>query len=704
MPANMPAPVLCWKTNLAGIDNWVVGCKAGGHKWLFFQVQPMWRPPQEQWRRMRQAAGPAQLELVLGGYRASHRGHLEARGSVRFSFDPQPVAYPLFYREVNLPFIDAVKDPTKIRWRFGSLDKGTLPPAVLENLPVCGNCHSFSQKGELLAMDVDYANDKAAYIITRTAPEMRLATSDIITWDDYRRQDGQQTFGLLSQISPDGRYVLSTVKDRSVFMPKPELAFSQLFFPLKGIIVCYDRVTKQFSALPGADDPAFVQSNPTWSPDGQHVVFARSPAAHLDKLHDKGGIMLSVEEVEELRKQTTGFRYDLYRVPFNGGKGGQAQPLRGASANGRSNYFPKYSPDGRWIVFCQASNYMLLQPDSQLYIIPAEGGQARALGCNLVRMNSWHSWSPDGRWLVFSSKTHSDYTQLYLTRINEQGAASPPVWLAHMVAPQRAANIPEFVDLPPDAIGKIREQFLDDYSYFRAGDNLLVNGDTDGAMAKYRKALSLNANNAAARQRLGLLLYRTKHQLQEALQQSQAAVRLEPRDAFARHDLGLELADSGDLSNAVVHLAEAVRLLPNGYDRPGTEYNVVDLNYSLAEACFRLGNYAQSISALETVLRHNEHHGRANYLMALAQGCLGETESTVPYLEAALQAEPSLAQQPQYYDVISRNFTARGNYEQGLKFSEKAYQLAMAAGRADDAAKLRQRAEYCRRFLGTSSR
>ena len=76
-----------------------------------------------------------------------------------------------------------------------------------------------------------------------------------------------------------------------------------------------------------------------------------------------------------------------------GVKGGKAEPMRGASGNGRSNYFPKFSPDGRWIVFCQASNYMLLQPDSQLYIIPAAGGEARRLGCNLGRMNSWHTWS-----------------------------------------------------------------------------------------------------------------------------------------------------------------------------------------------------------------------------------------------------------------------------------------------------------------------
>src|ERR1017187_6838874 len=89
---------------------------------------------------------------------------------------------------------------------------------------------------------------------------------------------------------------------------------------------------------------------------------------------------------------------------------------------------------------------MLLQPDSALYIIPAEGGEARRLKCNTARMNSWHSWSPNSRWLVFSSKANSPYTQLFLTHIDEQGESSPPVVLANFTAPDRAANIPEFVN------------------------------------------------------------------------------------------------------------------------------------------------------------------------------------------------------------------------------------------------------------------
>ena len=98
------------------------------------------------------------------------------------------------------------------------------------------------------------------------------------------------------------------------------------------------------------------------------------------------------------------FLFDLYRIPFNDGQGGKAEPLAGASNNGRSNYFPKYSPDGKWIVFCQAKSYMLLQPDSELYIIPGRGRRGAAAACNTPRMNSWHSWSPNGQWLVFSSK------------------------------------------------------------------------------------------------------------------------------------------------------------------------------------------------------------------------------------------------------------------------------------------------------------
>ena len=121
----------------------------------------------------------------------------------------------------------------------------------------------------------------------------------------------------------------------------------------------------------------------------------------------------------------TQIQYDLYRIPFNGGKGGKAERIAGASENGMSNNFPKVSPDGKWIVFVRNKNGLLMRPDSQLYIVPFEGGAERPMRSNQTVMNSWHSFSPNGRWLVFSSKSPSLYTQMYLTHIDEKGNDSP---------------------------------------------------------------------------------------------------------------------------------------------------------------------------------------------------------------------------------------------------------------------------------------
>jgi hypothetical protein len=115
-----------------------------------------------------------------------------------------------------------------------------------------------------------------------------------------------------------------------------------------------------------------------------------------------------------------------------------------------SNYFPAVSPDGKWLVFCKAENYMLLMPDSRLYIVPLEGGKAKKLDCNFWRMNSWHAWAPNSKWLVFSSKGMSAYTDLFITHIDKKGRSSTPVLLETVRKKGRAANYPEFVNVDAD--------------------------------------------------------------------------------------------------------------------------------------------------------------------------------------------------------------------------------------------------------------
>jgi tetratricopeptide (TPR) repeat protein len=118
----------------------------------------------------------------------------------------------------------------------------------------------------------------------------------------------------------------------------------------------------------------------------------------------------------------------------------------------------------------------------------------------------------------------------------------------------------------------------------------------------------------------------------------------------------------------------------------------------------RLALYAQCIPALETVLRLAPEHARANYLMAMARAWLGETRPTLPFFEQAVHAEPHLGQLPDFFDLLSRNYMSQGLYEEGLNTSEKASRLAVAAGRSQQAAKLQQRAEECRRLGAVGKR
>jgi tetratricopeptide (TPR) repeat protein len=678
-PPDIAPPTFRWRgPSSPACDTWEIRMTFSDNPApLPFTVRvPQWMPDSSTWESIKRRSRERPVHVEVLGYQGNARDQPVCRASLGFSTSRDEVGAPIFYRDVNLPFVEAVKDPSKIRWRFGDISSPQPPPVVLERLPVCGNCHSFSRDGKILGMDVDYANSKGSYVITRTASQMVLKPQEIITWDDYRREDHEQTFGLLSQVSPDGQWVVSTVKDKSVFVPRPDLAFSQLFFPLKGILALYHRASGTFQSLPGADRPEYVQSNPTWSPDGRYLVFARTLAHNLSNTVGQGKVLLMPEECREFLKDGKPFRFDLYRIPFNDGKGGEPEPLTGATGGNCSHYFPRYSPDGRWIVFCRANSYMLLQPDSELYIIPAEGGQARRLRCNLSRMNSWHSWSPNGRWLVFSSKAFSDYTQLFLTHIDSQGHSTPAVLLDRFTETNRAANIPEFVNLPPNGIARIREDFLNDYSFERAAFEFYRSGEPDRAIENYRQALKLNPKNAAAHQRLGFLLYNVKRQTDEGLSHTAEALRLDPKNGLAHNDMAMALLNQNRVDEAITHFRAALESLRLSAEE---NYKPQTILYHLAKACVQQGRYPEAATHLQESVHLNPANARAHYLLALAWVCQGKIDETVQSYAKAMALQPAVDTSAVLHEMLAENYAKAGRRDDAIHAAEHALKLARSA-------------------------
>lgn len=473
-PREYPAPSIRW--NPDSITNkWLVEIEVEGKILISGNSDTCkWTPSNEKWEALKSTS--IEKPITCNVYGIDNKGEKFGKNSIQFTISKDSVGAPIFFRSVIIPFSAANQHKDSLRWRLGSVERNDEPRLLLTNIPVCANCHSFPSDGSKLAMDVDNANNKGSYTIADRNSNCEISLDNIMTWDVYKKEDGEKTFGLLAQISPDGKNVLSMVKDRSIFVPiDNNFEYSQLFFPIKGILVNYNIETKQFKAIHGADFKEYVQANPSWSKDGKDIVFARAKRYENSALDTLKSMVIDPKYAREFLDGKKDFKFDLYHIPFNNGNGGKAEAIKGASNNGKSNYFAKYSPDGKWIVYCQANNFMLLQKDSKLFIMPAKGGKSRQMTCNTNNMNSWHSWSPNGKWIVYATKAMGPHTQLFLTHIDEKGNDSPPIWLEYFDTKNFAINIPEFVNIKYEDWQKISDQFSTEGSYLQRAINEAVN-------------------------------------------------------------------------------------------------------------------------------------------------------------------------------------------------------------------------------------
>jgi type IV pilus biogenesis/stability protein PilW len=576
------------------------------------------------------ASGPAAL---LKGLRPVTSGAL----SLRVSTDP--VAAPILYRDV--PLMPTANDQGVIKpladgalplieWRLRDLSK-PASIVVMKNLPTCANCHSFSKDGSVLGLDMDGPNgDKGAYAVAPVSQRMVITGSQVMSWNAADPTRG--TYGLFSRVSPDGRYVVSTIRESLFVQNYLDFRFLQTFYPTRGILAVYDRDMDKITPLPGADLPGFVQTNAVWTPDGGRIIFLRAPA--MDNVPPNGK-PTRANDPNEIQ-----IKYDLYSIPFAGGKGGTAEPLRGASANDASNSFPAVSPDGKWLVWVQAAAGLLMRPDSALYIMPINGGRPRRLNCNLFPMNSWHSWSPNSRWMVFSSKANTPYTQLFLTHIDEEGKDSPAVLIPHSTASNRAANLPEFAAIAPDGIQSIQAPAVEYKRHVDRGLELIKARRLDEAFDELKAAEEEKPDYPETLAGLGYY-FREKGDLASAVLYFEKALAIEPRNWEARNIYGVTLFRQRNYDGALKQFEAAIAIDPiNSLSLANSLANIAAVSLAKGDAAKARQFYEKSIAANPQYLQART--GLASLLVREGR-----------YGEAAAQYEKYLEGAPADMDVIS---------------------------------------------------
>ncbi|MGE5125328.1 MAG: tetratricopeptide repeat protein [Betaproteobacteria bacterium] len=609
---------------------------------------------------------------------------------------PDPVGAPLFYRDV--PLMPSRNDRNVIKplaeqalpliaWRLRDVSRHDSR-VVLHDMPTCANCHSFSADGRTLAMDVDGPDgDKGAYAITPIRPTTRITRDDVITWNSFPDQPkNHRTIGFLSRISPDGRYVLSTVNEDLYVSNFTAYRFLQVFYPTRGIIAYYSTKTEEMKSLPGADDPAFVHCDPTWSPDGKTIVFAR--AAARDSYVRGAPLAAYPNDPAE-----TPMRYDLYRMPFNDGRGGTPVPVEGASNNGVSNSFPKISPDGRFVVFVKSANGQLLRPDSRLWIVPLAGGVARDMECNTALMNSWHSFSPNGRWLVFSSKVNTPYTQLFLTHLDSAGHSSPPILVPDSTAANRAANIPEFVNIAYDGLQKIEAPSVEQYLHLNRATELAQQGKWDEAIAATNQALAIDPDSVKAHLLLGTALWRTGR-VEESLRHYEKAIELDPKRPEAQYSLSFALFLQDRYDEAIPRFERAFEIaphwgrLPEAYDG-GIALGLPGPPRLAAEACRRkLEQTPADVSSLFVL---------ASLRAAAREADLRDGDEAVRLAKRVCAI--TRFQIPEALDVLAGAYAEAGRFEQAVQLARLTLWYARSAERTKLAAGAEQRLALYERGL-----
>ncbi len=170
-------------------------------------------------------------------------------------------------------------------------------------------------------------------------------------------------------------------------------------------------------------DPAYLETFPSWSPDGRYLYFSRTKKTWAA---EKKGAAIPPHYMD--------IRYDLMRIRHDveTGEWGDLEMVLSSRKTGMSMTEPRISPDGRYLIITmhEYGNFAPYLESSDLYMLELETGRYWRMRCNSDEAEAWHSWSTNSRWIVFSSKRRDGMlAKPYFSYVDEGGKSRKPLLL-----------------------------------------------------------------------------------------------------------------------------------------------------------------------------------------------------------------------------------------------------------------------------------
>lgn len=203
------------------------------------------------------------------------------------------------------------------------------------------------------------------------------------------------------------------------------------------------------------------------------------------------------------------------------------------------------------------------------------------------------------------------------------------------------------------------------------------------ALAEYKKAVEIDPNRFQGHNNYANLLAATGER-QEAFNQYQEALRLNPNAELAHVNFGTLLSEMGRFEDAMREYTEATQLAPED-PRP---------HYLLGKACLRHGQSAEAVKHFRQALQLDANDFQT--LTWLARVLAADRDASLRNATEALQFSQQAndltgGAQPFVLDTLGMACAEAGHFQDAQAATQKAIDLAKAAGAEKTLAAMQQR-------------